>query len=265
MIKLISLDLDGTLLDPEGRITPAAKDAIARAKAAGIRVVINTGRPAPEAFAYIREGGAGTLASILGGAAVVDYACGQVLRQWDIPEPAARRTLELCLNRGLALMIFAGERIVVDPFSKDFFLKSYPCPEFHENAIVADDPISYLKEHGLPLTKIHAEGSPERFPLEELSALDGLTLTSSGPRDFEVVGQGVDKGRALALIAILYGIPLDQCAAVGDSDNDLAVLRAVGLPIAMGNASQAVKDVSLRTAPSNREEGAAWAILSCLE
>ena len=50
MIKLISLDLDGTLLDPAGQITPAAKEAIARAKAAGIRVVINTGRPAQEAF-----------------------------------------------------------------------------------------------------------------------------------------------------------------------------------------------------------------------
>ena len=48
MIKLISLDLDGTLLDPAGQITPAAKEAIARAKAAGIRVVINTGRPAQE-------------------------------------------------------------------------------------------------------------------------------------------------------------------------------------------------------------------------
>ena len=49
MIRLIALDLDGTLLDPAGRITQASKDAIARARAAGVRVVLNTGRPIQEA------------------------------------------------------------------------------------------------------------------------------------------------------------------------------------------------------------------------
>ena len=82
MIKLISLDLDGTLLDPGGRVTPAAKSAIAEARAAGVRVVINTGRPAPEAFSYVREAGCDTLVSILGGAAVADCASGQLLRRW---------------------------------------------------------------------------------------------------------------------------------------------------------------------------------------
>ena len=64
---------------------------------------------------------------------------------------------------------------------------------------------------------------------------------------------------------MMYGVPLDQCAAVGDSDNDLAMLRAVGTPIAMGNASPAVKETACRVAPSNGEEGVAAAILSCLE
>ena len=49
MVKLISLDLDGTLLDPQGQIAPASKAAIALARAAGLRVVLNTGRPIPEA------------------------------------------------------------------------------------------------------------------------------------------------------------------------------------------------------------------------
>lgn len=264
MIKLISLDLDGTLLDPKGKITAGSKAAIAKARAAGVRVIVNTGRPAPEAFSYVREADCDTLVSILGGAAVADCASGQLLRRWDIPKSAARRTLELCLNRNIALMIFAGERIVVDPFSRAALLESYPYPLFHDNAELAEDPLAYLAEQGLPLTKIHGEGSPDAFPLEELAALEGLTLTSSGPRDFEVVGAGVDKGRALALIATLYGIPLEQCAAVGDSDNDLAALRAVGVPIAMGNASPAVQAAALRVAPSNRENGSAWAVLSCL-
>ena len=55
MIKLISLDLDGTLLDPKGRITEASKAAIAKARAAGLRVVINTGRPIQEGVFFVRE------------------------------------------------------------------------------------------------------------------------------------------------------------------------------------------------------------------
>ena len=97
---------------------------------------------------------------------------------------------------------------------------------------------------------------------KELWGLLGLYLAAVNLAAFGLMG--VDKGRALALIATLYGIPLEQCAAVGDSDNDLAALRAVGVPIAMGNASPAVQAAALRVAPSNRENGSAWAVLSCL-
>ena len=100
--------------------------------------------------------------------------------------------------------------------------------------------------------------------MEELAALPGIQLTRSNDRDFELVAAGVDKGRMLSLLALMYGIALDECAAVGDSDNDLAMLRVVGTPIAMGNASQSVKDTSCRMAPCNDEEGVAQAILSCL-
>ena len=72
MIRLIALDLDGTLLDPAGRITQASKDAIARARAAGVRVVLNTGRPIQEAVWFAGEAGCDALLSCLGGAAVVD-------------------------------------------------------------------------------------------------------------------------------------------------------------------------------------------------
>ena len=77
MIRLIALDLDGTLLDPAGRITQASKDAIARARAAGVRVVLNTGRPIQEAVWFAREAGCDAMLSCLGGAAVVDGVRGR--------------------------------------------------------------------------------------------------------------------------------------------------------------------------------------------
>ena len=265
MIRLISLDLDGTALDPSGAVTPAARAAVAEARQAGVRVVLNTGRSVSEAFWFAEQIGCDDLVCALGGAALADRAAGRVIRRWDIPGPAGRRALELCLDREIELMIFAGEQILLDPFSKRSLVKTYPFPAFHDNALVTGDPIAYMEEHHLPLTKLHGDRNPGRYPLEELSALPQLQLTSSSDHDFELVARGVDKGRALALVSRMYAIPLRDCAAVGDSDNDLPMLRAVGTPIAMGNASPSVRAAACRIAPSNAKEGVSRAILSCLD
>ena len=264
MIKLIALDLDGTLLDPAGAITQGAKDAIAAARAAGIRVVLNTGRPIPEAIHFARLAGCDGYLSCLGGAALVDSESGQVLRRHDIPEPSGTRALELCLGREIELMIFAGNEILVDPFSRASLRRTYPFPAFHDNAVDCGDPLAYMAQHGLPLTKIHGDYNPGRYPLEELAALPGLQLTRSNERDFELVPAGVDKGKALAELAALYGLTLADCAAVGDSDNDMAMLRAARLPVAMGNAPQAVKAAARLVVDTNAREGVAQAIRACM-
>ncbi|MFQ9473737.1 MAG: HAD family hydrolase [Oscillospiraceae bacterium] len=98
-----------------------------------------------------------------------------------------------------------------------------------------------------------------------MAALPGVSLTASNDHDFELVPAGVNKGRALALLALMWGIPLERCAAVGDSANDLEMLQAVGCPIAMGNAAPQVQAAAARTVADNSHDGAAQAILSCLE
>ncbi|MCI8303892.1 MAG: HAD family phosphatase [Lawsonibacter sp.] len=264
MIELISLDLDGTLLDPKGQVTAPSRAAIARARAAGIRVIVNTGRDCREAEWFAREAGCDTLTSSTGGALVQDR--GRTLRRWDVPEPSGRRALELVLGwEEVGLLIFAGEKTLVGSRYKRELERYYPFPVFHENAVVTDDPLGYMEEHRLPLTKLHGELDPSRYPIRALAGLEGVFLTASSSHDFELVAAGADKGRALALIAGAYGVPLERCAAVGDSANDLEALRTAGMPIAMGNAPQSVKDAALRIAPPNSQEGAAWAVLSCLE
>lgn len=265
MIKLISLDLDGTLLDPRGRITDASRAAIAKARRAGVRVVLNTGRPAAEVLWFAQEAGLDEINACLGGAALVERTSGRTTGRRDIPVPSARRVLELCLGREIELMIFAGDEILTDPFSKASLERTYPYPAFHNAVRTLEDPLAYMEANGLPLTKIHGDWNPDRYPLEELAALPGVELTFSNSHDFEAVAEGVDKGLSLALLAGAYGLALEQCAAVGDSGNDLAMLRAAGLPIAMGNAAQEVKDLAAWIAPPNDREGAAQAILHCLE
>ena len=162
-------------------------------------------------------------------------------------------------------MIFAGEEILLDPFSRRSLQRTYPFSVFHSRAVDTPDPLAYLAEHGLPLTKLHGDQKPGGYPLEELAALPGVSLTASNDHDFELVPAGVNKGRALALLALMWGIPLERCAAVGDSANDLEMLQAVGCPIAMGNAAPQVQAAAVRTVADNGHDGAAQSILSCLE
>jgi len=265
VVKLISLDLDGTLLSPEGRITEASRAAIAKARAAGLRVVINTGRPIQEGVVFAREAGCDMLLSGAGGGLVVDGETGQTVRQWDVPRDPARRALELCAGWDAHLLIYAGREVMVNAAGRKFMEIYYPFPVFLNAVIVTEDFWGYMEEHRLPLVKIHGEKGSGYCPAEELAGLPDVNFTTSSSHDFELTAGDADKGQALAVIAERYGIPLDQCAAVGDSENDLSVLQTVGLPIVMGNAPQHVKAAAKRIAPSVREDGATWAILSCLE
>ncbi len=260
MVRLIALDLDGTLLTSDGRITQASKDAIARARAKNIRVVLATGRSCAEVIDFSHQAGCDVLGAALGGAALVDTKTEQALRTWAIPEGSDRKALELCLGRQIELMIFARDQILVDPFSKESLLRTFPCQVFHDAAIVTQDPIAYMEEHQLPLLKIHGDQNPGSYPLEELSALPGVSLTRSNDHDFELVRQGVDKGSTLALLSLLFGIPLEDCAAIGDSDNDLAMLQAAGFPVAMGNGCAAVREAAQYVTVDNDHDGVARAI-----
>ena len=179
MIRLIALDLDGTLLDPAGRITQACKDAIARARAAGVRVVLNTGRPIQEAVWFAGEAGCDALLSCLGGAAVVDGVRGETLRRWDMPEESGRRALELCLGREIELMIFAGEEIVVDPFSKESLSRTYPFPIFHSAAVVAEDEITARR--ALELIRVEYEEYPVVLEAEQAMAEGAPVLHEEHP------------------------------------------------------------------------------------
>ena len=265
MIRVIALDVDGTLLTPKGEMTQETKDAIAQAQAAGVKVVLATGRSVQEAMALGQEAGCDNLAVCVGGAVLADLPSGTHVRDWEMPSWVWPDALKLCLNRGIELMLFAGEKIVVDPFSKASQEKTFPDPVFHREAVVAEDPLAYLQEHDLPLLKIHGDWAPGSYPIEELEKLYGLQVISTNGRDFEVLPAGADKGRALALLGVMYGFALDEIAAVGDSDNDLAMLKAVGYPVAMSNASQNVKDMAKYVTASNGENGVAKAIRHILE
>lgn len=230
-------------------------------------VVLATGRSAPEAVHFTRLAGCDDRAVCLGGGALADAVTGRHLRRWDMDRETGRRVLELTAGEPLACMVFAGETNLMDVRSDAYFRKNYPYDCFHDHTTVTDDIAGYLEEHGLPLTKLYAVGAPESFGgiLARLRELPEVELTSSGWENFEVMPRGVDKGRTLACLAREWGISMEETGVVGDSDNDLAMFRAAGVRVAMGNACEALKAAADHVTDTNGRAGAAKAIRYLLE
>ena len=119
-----------------------------------------------------------------------------------------------------------------------------------------------LRERGLPVNKIYAQGDPAIFPplLERAARCREVTVTSSAPYNFEIVPAGVDKGTGLAALAEELGLTLAETIAIGDSDNDRGMLAAAGMPVAMGNATDAIKAMARYVTETNENGGVARAI-----
>ena len=95
-------------------------------------------------------------------------------------------------------------------------------------------------------------------------ASPGVRVMSSADDNIEVISPLADKGRALGMLCQELGTSLDRCIAMGDSENDLEMLAAVGMPVAMGNATDEVKRLAHYITASNAEDGVAQAIYHLL-
>lgn len=264
--RLIALDLDGTLLNTQKEITQDTKDAIALANQKGIHVVLSTGRIVKEAVEFAREIDCEDLMVTSGGAAIASAAGENHLFDWSMSIETGARVVEEIQNRPVRMMIYIGNKIYINPYSNRDFLVNYRVEGFHANKIVLDDIAAHIRENRLRVAKAYALGEREVLDeiLREIRPLPGITITSSGNDNFEVMPAGVDKGTALLRLGQMLGIRSEEMAAIGDSDNDAAMLQAVGLPIAMGNAEAGVRQLAQYVTADCDHDGVAQAIYHIL-
>jgi len=257
-IGLIGIDVDGTLVGSSPEVAPRIWEAAARARAAGIHLVLCSGRPA---FGL-----------------TLDYASRLDPDGWHVFQNGASivhmKTRE---SLSVSLPIAAVEQLIAAARSTQRVLELYSDTE-------------YVTESSSPWAREHAEllGVPfEPRPYDALrgavvrgqwlvpvadteavtkAAPDGLEIAqSSSPLmpDTRFVGltrAGVSKGSAIRTVAQKYGVALASVMYVGDSGNDLSALEIVGCPVAMANADAAVIAVARHVAPHVDDAGAAEAI-----
>lgn len=260
--RLLALDLDGTLLNSQKEITPETRKALAWAKKRGVSVVLSTGRIVGEAAEFAREIACEDYMVTAGGAAIATASDERILESWAMPCEIGAQAVAAVQDLPVRVMIYVGDKIYINPFSDRDFVVNYRVEGFHANKVVLDDIAGTIRARGLDVTKVYAIG--ERADLDKALAiirpLPGITITSSGNDNFEVMPAGVDKGTALVRLGEMLGIAPEEMVAIGDSDNDAAMLRAVGMPVAMGNADPALKQLARYITQDCDHDGVAQAV-----
>lgn len=265
-IRLIALDLDGTVLNTQKHITARTIDAIRAAIAQGVTVIPATGRlknglPAE----FINIPGV-HYAVIANGAAVLDLQTGE-------------RLFEGCLTREEALWQYRATRkwdVMFDVYSGGVIaterrlfprLSEFAPPEmvpyFHKTRTCVDDMEAFIAGCSAPIEKVTMLFTRPEERLEALEALsDGgrFLVTTSIPGNAEVNAKGVDKGVGILALAKHLGIERDAVMVCGDSSNDAAMLRAAGFAVAMGNATEEIKALADAVTDTNDADGVAKAI-----
>ena len=266
--RLIALDLDGTLLSPGGAVTPRARAAVLSCIEAGYVVCFATGRNHTESRAVIEQVGHFDAAVFVGGAMVVDTRTGTTLHRTGMAADLAAAVVEEIESAGhAALALQDTERAGVDYYiSGD--RDPHPSHGVWTAAMkVRCDVVAGLASadhaHTVRLgAVVPSDSGPElerrltrRFA--ERVYLHRIRVPGTGVDVVEVFDPSVNKWAGIMKVAETRGIPPEAIIAVGDDMNDLHMVRAAGLGVAMGNAREEIKAVADRVIGSNAEEGLA--------
>ena len=260
-IRLVALDIDGTLVGEDLVVGERTRAAIAAATASGVAVSLVTGRMASSAVRFARALDLrGPLIAYQGGLARLmpepgSARLGRLLWHRPVPAAVAREAIVWSRERGLDPHVNHLERFILradDPRADDYstFMGA--------QAELVPDLLAAIVH---PVTKVLAVGDEHR-PLEVLAEARArfagrADVTISHPRFLEFVAPGVSKGDAVRRLARRLGVPLANALAVGDQYNDLEMLSVVGHGVAMPSAPAAVVAAARYVAPPVDEEGVA--------
>ena len=262
-IKLIALDLDGTALTPQNKVAETTTDAVRRAREAGVYVAVSTGRICGEARDFAVDLDADDLMVTSGGATLSSISGEGCTMRMSMPWEAAVRAAAAVERIGMIAMIYVGETLLITPYD-DLGFGSYKTNEgYLTSKKVVPSVAEYIADHHLSVDKIFVRSQDPVTLLRTRAILEqipGIRVMSSAADNLEVITPAADKGTALGMLCRDIGTDLDHAAAIGDSENDFEMLRAVALPIAMGNASSEVKALCRWETDTNAEDGVAHAI-----
>jgi len=268
--KLLALDLDGTLLDPYGKLTGAVREAVASAQRRGLEVVLCTGRRYRTTLPLLSELGLEGRVVVNNGALVKEIATGRTLQAHFLQPDLYPDALGFLRSQGPPLLY-------VDTYEEGFDVLTDAIGDPHEFQA------EYLDDHSEHIRRVEDLASERRddvIMLSTMGCVETLTQLRAEARErfgerigthliqnknyrghiLELFSPNSGKWAGLAFVAQELGIKATEIAAIGDDWNDEEILQRAGLGIAMGNAVPEVRAAADLVVRSNAEGGAVEAI-----
>lgn len=265
--KMLILDLDGTVLDNQKNIPEKNLKAIQKLGETGVIVAICSGRIYSGARTYAKELGLKGPLIACNGALIKIIEDNSLIYSNPLNIEDAIRTAEHCKSKDTYIHAYIDEVLVTEQLK--FTSLSYSernktlAEEYRLNIKITENIVDFIKNYSNRIDKIVAisENSTLLNQLrEEISKSQNVEIASSSFDNIEIMNRGVSKGKAIEFLCNYMNIDISQVIAIGDNENDIEMLKTVGFPIAMGNASDEVKSISKFITDTNENTGVAKAI-----
>lgn len=264
MVKMIAVDLDGTLLGKNGSFPVENKEALTEASQKGIQVIISTGRILATCEQVAQELACASYLSTCNGSAIYPFGSSVPEKRFSMPAREGAELASFLEGKGLFYRIYCANSVC---YSKDVYQRMQEYEGvFHitegmeQYSSVADDLARHILENQMESDKFFIllpEGCSREAFAAEIPHPEWYTISSSWKNNLEITKRGVDKATGLKYLCEKLGIRREELMAVGDSFNDIAMLEYAGISVAMGNAEQAVKDACAFLTKLNTENGVA--------
>ncbi len=271
-IKLVALDLDGTLFDNSSRISERNLTAIRSITDKCIHVVISTGRPF-EGIPFDQIKGTGiNYAITANGSGIYEISTGKCLYENAMDEELVTPILNFLLTRDIHMDAFIGGKGYT-PVQCVETAQKLTVPSSIKNYIITtrtrlDNILQFIHENQLKVQKMTLNFYPaadgtliDRETVRKfLVSNPSITTVCGGYNNLEFTRADANKGVGLRKLAEILGVNPDATMAIGDTENDLAIIEAAGIGVAMGNATDAVKARADYVTTTNTKDGVAAAI-----
>ncbi len=264
-IKLLVLDIDGTIAGESNTISTGVKQAVIAVQARGIQVAIATGRMYCSALRFHQEIGSTLPLMAYQGAWIQDPITQQIHRHWAVSREIAHQLIDYFeqpeLRSLLSIHFYINDQLYVRELTRETQIYAErsgvtPIPVGDLRQALTNEPTKILAlcDDTDVINQLLGNLRRQYTPAE-------LYLTTSVATFFEATNASVNKGTAVRYLAEdLLGLQIANVMAIGDNFNDVEMLEYVGLGVAMGNAPAEVQAIAQWVAPSVEEDGAAVAI-----
>lgn len=264
-MKVVALDLDGTLLNRKKEISMSNQKRIQKLRKQGVKVVLASGRSATAMRYYYNQLGLNEPMICCNGGYVVNPLAEEVIASRSIKKKDLQAAAELLRQEAAYYLVYTATTLWMSSirFSMDqwIFRNRELAPQDQVDIRVREDLESLFDEE--PIYKlfvfcVNEEEKQERIQL--LRRLPGLEVSDSLPGAIDLMRSGVTKADGLKDIAEYYGISMGEIAFMGDHNNDVEALKQAGLGVAMGNATEAARNAADWLTDDHDEDGVKTAL-----